>query len=362
LRDIEPERDEVLIPAFTCYSVPSSIVQAGLKVRLCDSNPHTFDFDFKQLSRILSPHSAPQGVNKPNQRNKLSKPNKPTSRLLSIIPIHLFGIPSDIERIRNLVPDPKVTIVEDAAQAMGVEWRGKKLGTFGDISFFSLGRGKALSSVEGGIILTDRTDIANRLGARIASVSSYRTIELMGLFFKAISLSLFVHPSLFWFPKAIPSLKLGKTVYDPHFNMRKMSTLQAGLLRGWQRKLRHFKKAREENSTEWTSITGTNNLNNYVTRNRSHPGLIRFPVNVDDRGLRKRILKMSDEMGLGIMPTYPNSIDRIPEMRTYFWGQTFPMAKQLADNLITLPTHSFVTQRDKRQIAALISQITHYEP
>ena len=54
LREIRPERDEVLIPAFTCYSVPSAIVRAGLRVRLCDINPETLDFDFDQLGTILS--------------------------------------------------------------------------------------------------------------------------------------------------------------------------------------------------------------------------------------------------------------------------------------------------------------------
>jgi len=97
------------------------------------------------------------------------------------------------------------------------------------------------------------------------------------------------------------------------------------------------------------------------TTNSINSNFIRFPVKVDDGWLKTRILGRSEQMGLGIMPTYPDSIDRIPELRCYFQDQSFPLAKQLANNLITLPTHSFVTQRDKRQIAALISQITHGE-
>jgi dTDP-4-amino-4,6-dideoxygalactose transaminase len=53
LKEMHPDRDEVLIPAFTCYSVPSSIVRAGLKVRLCDIDPNTLDFDFQELKKIL---------------------------------------------------------------------------------------------------------------------------------------------------------------------------------------------------------------------------------------------------------------------------------------------------------------------
>src|SRR2546428_640550 len=83
--------------------------------------------------------------------------------LLAVIPAHLFGFPSDVPRLRKLMRDPRITIVEDAAQAMGETWEGRKLGTLGDVSFFSLGRGKAFSSVEGGVIITDRDDIAEVL-------------------------------------------------------------------------------------------------------------------------------------------------------------------------------------------------------
>src|SRR5210317_1112301 len=54
LHDLYPDRDEVLIPAFICYSVPSAIVRAGLKVKLCDVNPDTLDFDYDQLKELLS--------------------------------------------------------------------------------------------------------------------------------------------------------------------------------------------------------------------------------------------------------------------------------------------------------------------
>ena len=63
LKELHPERNEVLIPAFTCYSVPSSIVRAGLKVKLCDISPDTLDFDYNQLEKILNDYQ----LNKPNK-------------------------------------------------------------------------------------------------------------------------------------------------------------------------------------------------------------------------------------------------------------------------------------------------------
>src|SRR6266850_7757066 len=60
LKVLFPDRDEVLIPAFTCYSVPSSVVRAGLRIRLCDLRPDSLDFDFAQLSAMLSEAPPPQ--------------------------------------------------------------------------------------------------------------------------------------------------------------------------------------------------------------------------------------------------------------------------------------------------------------
>jgi len=407
LKELYPDRDEVRIPAFSCYSVPSSIVRAGLKVKLCDINPDTLDFDFDQLSKILSQYSHAKASRKPNElsansyellslntqpkthntTNSINSGNStnPKNRLLAIIPTHLFGLPADVDRIRDLVDDPEVTIVEDAAQTMGAELNGNKLGTLGDVGFFSLGRGKALSAVEGGIILTDRNDIAEKIRSQLAVIPGYNIVSLMRLFFMAISLTLFLHPVLFWLPKSLPFLKLGETIYDPHFKMKKMSSFQAGLSKGWQKRLEEFKKIRSTNSKQWSKLikslhmfaqpaqwnelevnisSGLNGLSNLTgaintinTSNTINPNFIRFPIRVDNEELRNKILMESQQRGLGIMPTYPDSIDEIQEIKEFFQGQHFSMAKEVAHQLITLPIHSFVSHDDKEKIAALISQV-----
>lgn len=370
LKDIQPERDEVLIPAFTCYSVPSSIVRAGLKVKLCDIDPDTLDFDFGQLSEILSQRSPAKGPNKPNKPNgsnrhgrvdrfnQLHRLDERSNRLLAIIPTHLFGLPSDIERLRNLIDNPEIIIVEDAAQTMGGEWKGKKLGTMGDVSFFSLGRGKALSTLEGGIILTDRADIADKIALRIHTLPKYGITSLTILVIKSALLSLFLHPSLFWLPKALPFLKLGETIYDPHFKIKKMTPFQAGLAKDWLYKIRRFKECRSVNIRQWALATKTNHLCNYVSQNGRQPDLLRFPVRVGNTLLRKRILIESESRGLGIMTTFPDSIDGIQALGKIMKLGKSPVAKELAGKLITLPVHPFLTENDKRRIEAMVSQIS----
>lgn len=345
LKDMHPERDEVLIPAFTCFSVPSAIVRAGLKVELCDIDPDTLYFDYDQLSAMSL---------------QLNRKNK----LLAVIPTHLFGIPADVKKVRNIVDDPDICIIEDAAQAMGGEWKGNKLGTMGDVGIFSLGRGKAFSTIEGGIIVTNQLEIAERIGRIVKSLGNYRFIELIRIILNTISLSFFLNPLLFWFPKSLPFLKLGETTFDPKFRIRKMSPFQAGLAKQWIKKLHRFKASRSATSKLWSRFTDTEPFRNYtsdascrLSAKCYEPDLshIRFPIRVGNNLLRKGILAKSQQSGLGIMPTYPDTINGIDELKEQFAGMRFPAGEKLVKELITVPTHPFVSKKDREKITVLLS-------
>ena len=386
LHDLHPERNEVIIPAFCCYSVPSAIVRAGLKVKLCDVNPDTLDFNYENLEKILSgkpenDSNQPinQSTNQPNVCTKVAN-NQPktdtgqseavknthetdnlrlttnTRRLLAIIPVHLFGLPVDVSKVRDMVTDSDVTVIEDAAQVIGSTWNGKKLGTLGHLGFFSLGRGKALSTVEGGIILTDQDDIADRINSQLSAILEYKASELVKLFFNAILLTFFQHPAFFWLPKCLPLLRVGDTIYDPEFKIRKMSTLQAGLASNWRVKLDTFQKQRQSASQQWKSDIEASTMHSYFTKNGYVPDLLRFPIRIDKRSVWENILNESDTNGLGIMFTYPDSIDSIPELKAALKGQSCPTAKKLPHQLVTLPIHPYVSKKDIRKIRKMFSK------
>src|SRR5712692_7945737 len=97
---------------------------------------------------------------------------------------------------------------------MGETWESRKLGTLGDVSFFSLGRGKAFSVVEGGIILTNRDDLAERLNRFVSHLPRYGLLPLLKLIFQAVALMMLIHPRLFWVPRSMPFLKLGETLFE----------------------------------------------------------------------------------------------------------------------------------------------------
>ena len=367
LKELSPDRDEVLIPAFTCFSVPSSVVRAGLRIRLCDLHPDSLDFDFAQLSAMLSEASRPRQTdgclagsvtNLPGETSGTANDSgDPIKRLLAVVPTHLFGFPSDVPRLRKLMRDPRITIVEDAAQAMGETWEGRKLGTLGDVSFFSLGRGKAFSSVEGGVIITDRDDIAEVLNRRIGRLPRYALLPLLNVIFKAAALMMLIHPRLFWVPRSVPFLKLGETLFEPHFSILRMSSFQAGLARNRREKLEELRDVRKKNVNRWIAILEASRNHGANVHSGQSLGLLRFPLRVGDKKKRESLLRESARMGLGIMPVYPSSINAIPELRGKIEGGAFPVAEGWARELVTLPTHEYLTEDDVTELSRLISQV-----
>ncbi len=367
LKELFPGRDDVLIPAFTCFSVPSSVVRAGLKIRLCDLHPDSLDFDIELLSATLTKASRPRQADAslpgnvshvPGETSGAAKDSRDsTRRLLAVVPTHLFGFPSDVPRLRNLIGDPGVTIVEDAAQAMGETWQGRKLGTLGDVGFFSLGRGKAYSTVEGGVILTDRDDIAEALSRRVGDLPGYGFWQLMSLIAKTAGLMLFTHPLLFWIPRSMPLLRLGETLFEPHFPILRMSSFQAGLARNWRRRIEILRDARKKRVNRWISILEKSRIHRPDILGGQSPGLLRFPIRLSDKKKRESLLRESARMGLGIMPVYPTSINAIPQLMGKIEGRAFPVAERCAVELVTLPTHGYLTEDDVTELSRIILRV-----
>lgn len=341
LKALNPGREDVLIPAFTCYSVPASIRRAGLQVRLCDLGGGTLDFDWDQLGEKL--RSAGDG--RPAQ-----------AAVLAVVPTHLFGIPADVERLRSLTRATGIAIVEDAAQAMGESIDGRPAGTLGDIGFFSLGRGKALSAVEGGVILTNRDDIAAVLEKSVSDLGGYGFVGTLALILKAAALMLLMHPRLFWIPRSLPFLRLGETLYETDFAVLKMSPFQAGVTRNWQSRLQRHRADRRSRVAQWLGFLERSGHAHVARVDGRDLGLIRMPIRIPDAGSREALLESSEREGMGVMPVYPTSIDEIPELRDAFNGEVCAEARRCARELVTLPTHGFVGEDDMAKLQETVGR------
>jgi len=320
LQSLSPGKRKVLIPAYTCFSVPSAIVKAGLEVSLCDVDGKTFDFDYGSLAKEV---------------------NEDT---LCLVPRHLFGIPSDLDRIRELNNNHKWYVVEDAAQAMGGTYKGRKLGTIGDVGFFSLGRGKNITCGSGGIIVTNSDVIAHAINREYAALERPRIAESVLEFLKAIVLAIFIHPSLFWLPSGLPFLRLGETIFYKDFPVKRFSGMKAGLLRDWKERLEQSNRCRRDNAQYFMKMLGMKSACDYT------PPFLRLPFMVENRQIRDSIHSRAQEKGMGISFLYPTSVNRIEEIKDLFRNRAFPCASDIANRILTVPTHELLTEKDKRNI------------
>ncbi len=135
-----------------------------------------------------------------------------------------------------------------------------------------------------------------------------------------------------------------------------MSSFQAAMVKNWKDKLKKLQNIRKENSRLWSSLANVKCLHQYCSKNGNIPDMLRFPVRITDHDMLENILKESDNNGHGIMFTYPDSINGIDELREVFKGRTYPVAEKLPQQLLTLPIHRYVSQKDIKNISKLLTK------
>lgn len=319
---ISKERSDVIVPAYTCFSVPSAIKKAGLKIELCDIEEKRFDFNYAHLRRLLD------------------------HKTLCVIGTHLFGIPIDIERLIEICHERGIFVIEDAAQAMGVYYKGKFLGTFGDIGFFSLGRGKNLCAGNGGIIITNSEPIASEISKEYTFLEKMKFYSKLREFLKIMLMDIFINPFLYWIPSSIKFLKIGETVYYEDFPVMRLSGVQAGFLSSWQERLRKLSDIRRKNSDIMIKKIGVDMPENIP--------YTRLPLILKDKETRDFLHNISKREGLGLEKMYPYPLNEIQQLREDFNGKKYPASKKISETLITLPTHSFLKEKDIEKITYII--------
>ena len=321
-------KKKVIIPAYTCFSVPSAIRLAGLDIVLCDIVPETLDFDFSRMKSLIDDDT------------------------LCVIPTHLFGIPADISRVRELCEKRKVFVLEDAAQAMGAVHEGKKLGTLGDVGFFSLGRGKNITCGSGGIIVTSSQEIAASIRTKYLELETVPLVEYMKNILEIIFLMMFIRPHLFWLPKQLTFLKLGETRFYRTFPVWKFTGFQAGLLHDWGSKLETLNRKRSTHADDYIKNLG---LSGEMPIYASGYPYNRFPVYVKERSVKDALCESGD--WIGITPMYPSPVHRIRELKGQYAHLNFKGAESISNTLVTLPTHALLNVRDTLSIQERVRSV-----
>jgi dTDP-4-amino-4,6-dideoxygalactose transaminase len=329
----ESTRREVVIPAYTCFSVPSAIARAGLTIRLCDVDPKTLDLDLNALARI------------------------DLGRTLAIVPSSLYGLPGDLAGLEAIARASGTTLIDDAAQCLGATQGARPCGTFGEAGFFSLGRGKGVTTMGGGILVTQHDRLAGALERELRALRRPATHEVVTAVAGSLLYAALLAPSRYWLVDRIPFLELGGSRFQPAFTIARLSRYQQRLAAELLSRAEAYNAIRRRHAEQLrTAVDGIEGVEIPRPVATAQPVYQRFPLLTRDTAHRATLLARLRTAGIVASASYPTAVHDIPGIRRHLAPAPDPCpgARSIAARILTLPTHPGVTPGDVARMAAVM--------
>jgi dTDP-4-amino-4,6-dideoxygalactose transaminase len=320
------QRKEVIIPAYTCYSVASAAVSAGLRVRLVDVDA--------------------RGHIDPDRLAEL-----PLERAAAVVVCNLFGLAEPVTQIRAIAEAHGVAVVDDAAQAIGAQDSEGPVGGRGDVGVLSFSRGKPLAALGGGALAWKRTTAAQ--GApKFAEQVTTSTLDLphspnidpaqpLRALLEAAAHDLALCAWVFRVVAAIPLFQVGTTHFEPKFQRGGIRGSSLLLAASALAELEHTNSARTRRALEIGGrITSETPFEPRLESQGSRGVYPRLAVLAPDAAAREQAMQRLDALGSGASRLYPASLDALEPLRPHLAEPAdCPQARVLASRLLTLPTH-----------------------
>lgn len=299
--DIGPG-DEVIMPTLTYIATANCVTYCGAKPVFVDSDEETFNMDISDVE------------------------SKITSKTKAIMPVHLYGLPCNMQEIKQIAEKHGLYIIEDAAEAVGAKIGHQKVGSFGTVSSFSFFGNKIITSGEGGMVITDDESVYNKMkllkGQGMSPVKRYWH-DVIGYNYRMTNMQ--------------AAVGLGQLEnLDWHIEQRsRVAGLYERHLRGLEGlvKLQYVPEG-------YTSVYWMNNI------------IVQDSVNKD----RDAIMLEMEACGIETRPVfYPMHI-----MPPYYDATVaFPVAERIAARGISLPSHAMLCEDDITEICNCLARTIH---
>jgi len=314
----------VLMPAYNCIVVPEAVHYAGYQPEFIDINPATLNVAPEVLEKAI------------------------TSDTTVVLATHLFGIPCNLEETLRIFKHRDILIIEDAAPALGAEYNGKMVGSFGDASVISFQSTKVISGEVGGALITNNDELAGKIN-KILSPAEERGNSLY-LFLKSVAYKTALTPALYAALRNGYALLRKESMYEvvpatieqPAGYVSCMPTYASALIHRqidrleWnldrRRKIAKIYREQLANHAGW--------LLPEIPESAS-PSWIQFPMICDDK---LAFYKYMQSQGVDVSWTYKYSCAES------FGFNNCPYTQQAAKKIVSLPTTPFITDRQAYQI------------
>jgi len=289
--------DEVITVPFTFYATAAAIGYVGATPVYVDIHPATFNIDPAKIESAI------------------------TGRTRAILPVHLYGQCADMDPILDIARRHKLLVIEDAAQAHGADYRGRRAGSMGDIGCFSFYPTKNLGAAgEAGILTTNNPEYA-RTAALLRSWGEERRY----------------HPRLKGFNYRLPSI-------------------QAAILRVKLRRLDAWTDARRARASEYDGLLEHSGITRPQAMAESRHVYCLYTIRAEDRDALQRDLE-----GAGIQTAvhYPLPIHLMPAYADpRYKAGDFPVAEASANTVLSLPLHSHLSAQQVEEVAAQVRKLS----
>lgn len=319
----------VAIPAFQCFEVATAAVGVDCRIALYDIDPATLRPDVESLERALRLGAS------------------------AVVIAPLYGLPVDWDALAALAGEYGAVAIEDAAQANGAEWKGRRAGSLGAVSVVSFGRGKGWTGGGGGALLLRGAAAVATDDAldRLAGPGSARELRMVAV---AALQVLFGRPGLYGIPASVPSLGLGETQYHAPTAAGACPAFSAALMRRTLEAARAEAVVRRRNAAFWRDALPSKLAHGVPPVLASGtPGYLRFPLRITPGAAHLAVAGR----WAGIARSYPQTLAALPAVaeRLVEPGATFAGAESLVEQLVTLPTHSRLEDADRETIIAALA-------
>lgn len=329
-------RSAVIVPSYTCYSVPASVEKAGLTIQISDIDTRTLGYDIEKLRRA------------------------DFSNVLAIVTSSLYGIPDNLPDIEEIARINGVYLIDDAAQCMGGMVGGRHSGSFGIAGIYSLDKGKNITSLQGGVVVTNSDSLAALLERRLALIPGPRLLTTLSYVAKMFAYALLLHPNLYWIPARLPILGLGQTPYTTDYPVAALSRILGAMALILFGHLNAINVTRRANAKALIDII-VRYKQVYIPQapQDAVPVYLRLPILIDGPTLRAELLDHLCAVGIGASVSYPTAVADIRQLRSriYYCVHDSMAGRYVADRIITLPTHPYVSERHRQVIIDSVNSV-----
>ena len=316
-------KTEVVLPAYTVPTLTLAITKAGLKTRLAEIEADTFNLDPHRLSDVIS-----------------------NDNTLAVVPVHMFGFPMELSGICKSAAKEGFFVVEDCAQAPGAKIFGRRVGGESGVGFFSMCKGKIISTFRGGVITADDKEIAGQIEKEINSMPTPGRLFDLNLFMVLFLINYTTIPSIYG-----PLFKLvapfKSTKVHEHFEPSLASPFAARLGLTQLKAIDEQLKRRAENGMElYKALEQIEGVGLPKIIKGASPAFNHLPVMIEDSEMIPTLRELLFRRGIDTALMYERPIHKIYDLQYPDLPDPFPRATELSRGLIVLPVHPGVTKRD----------------